>query len=118
MTTVALPTEPLLRDAFIGRVVVLLRVPSGVDATSMTFDPDLTVDEQATVALALDQVKSEIGLTAAAYADIRAQMQVLRALRQLGRNAFMALSATERDRQLYDAMTAVTQVFIAMTRDA
>lgn len=49
--------------------------------------------------------------------DGRAAMQELRALRQLGRNAFMAETAAERDRRIYDALVAVTRVLIETRRD-
>lgn len=118
MTDIALPTDPDLRDAFIDRLALGVRLPTTMDATTATFTPDLTTDEQAAVSLALDRAESETGLTAEGYAAIRSQMQTLRALRQMGRNGFMALSQSERDRLIYDNLVAVTQVFIAMQRDS
>lgn len=99
-----------------------LRVPDDVsdDGTTatLTWTPSLTPDEQTALATIADQSRSETGLSADGYAAIRTQMQTLRALRQLGRNAFMGLSQAERDRTIYDALVAVTQVFIAMQRDS
>ena len=60
---------------------------------------------------------SRVNMTTEEYAAVRAQMQTLRDLRQMGRNAFMALTATERDRLMYDAFTATTQVFLSLLRD-
>lgn len=56
-------------------------------------------------------------LTTEEYNAVRTQMQTLRALRQMGRNAFMALTAAERDRMLYDAFTATTTVLLSILRD-
>lgn len=56
-------------------------------------------------------------LTTEQYAAVRSQMQVLRALRQLGRNAFLALTAAERDREMYNAMMAATEILLVQLRD-
>lgn len=51
------------------------------------------------------------------YNAVRSEMQTLRDLRQMGRNAFMALTAAERDRLIYDALTAQTIIDLAILRD-
>jgi hypothetical protein len=58
-----------------------------------------------------------LNMTRDQYNAVRAQMQTLRDLRQMGRNAFMGLSAAERDRLIYDAMTSVTIVLLSILRD-
>lgn len=85
--------------------------------TLLRWVDDLTPEELVEVNHLLDMAHSETGLSVEGYADIRAQMQTLRALRQMGRNAFMALTAAERDRLTCDALVAVTQIFISMQRD-
>jgi hypothetical protein len=100
-----------------------IRAVSGIiilpgEPTLFVYDPDLSAQEQATFDDALARVRSSMGhLTSAQYAAVRDQMQVLRDFRQLGRSAFMALTAAERDRQLYDAQTATTIVLLAILRD-
>ena len=52
------------------------------------------------------------------YDAVRAQMQVLRDGRQLGRNGFMALPEAERWRMLYDAVFQnQTEILLVMLRD-
>jgi hypothetical protein len=78
----------------------------------------LTPQDQVTYEVLLGLARSETARqTPAEFTAIREQLQVLRALRQLGRNAFMALSAAERDRMMYDAMVAVTVILIGQYRE-
>jgi hypothetical protein len=81
------------------------------------FVPPLTTEEQATLALLVAVARSPVALTTGEYSAIRSHVQALRDFRQLGRNAFMALTAAERDRQLYDAQTATTIVLLALLRE-
>ena len=84
----------------------------------LDFDPPLTASEQATYAILVPLARSGIiHLTPAEYADIRAQLVTIRDLRQMGRNAFMALTAAERDRLLYDAQSAATTILLAILRE-
>lgn len=82
----------------------------------LTFDPPLTAQEQAVYTGLVDVARSPVSITPAEYDAIRPQLQDLRDLRQLGRNAFMALTAAERDRQLYDAQTNTTIILLALLR--
>jgi hypothetical protein len=82
------------------------------------FDPDLTPDEVATYDALVRGAASTRPMSPTQYSAVRSQMQSLRDLRQIGRSAFMALTAAERDRMMYDAMTAVTVALIAILRDA
>lgn len=86
-------------------------------AQVLTYLPDLTTEQTATLELVADTIAASAPLTTGILTAIRADMQVLRDLRQMGRNAFMGLSATERDRALYDAFTATTKVLLAILRD-
>lgn len=84
----------------------------------LTFEPDLSGAEAAILTDIVSAVRLRtVRLTAAEYAAIRPHLQTLRDLRQLGRNAFLALTAAERDRMLYDAFTAQTIIDLALTRD-
>lgn len=87
----------------------------GVDR--LVFDPPLTAEEEPVYDALLHIARSTELMTVGQYDAVREQMQTLRALRQMGRNAFMALSAAERDRALYDAFTATTQVLLSILRD-
>lgn len=84
-----------------------------LDAALSDFVP-LTDAQKALIALI---ESTGLNMTPATYEDVRTQMQTLRSLRQMGRNAFMGLSAAERDRLMYDAMTCVTIALLAILRD-
>lgn len=90
--------------------------PPGEDRT-FVFDPDLTSEEQATFDVLLHLAASVEPMQPDAYSAVRSEMQTLRALRQMGRGAFMDLTAAERDRAMYDAFTSVTKVLLAILRD-
>lgn len=84
----------------------------------LVFVPVLTTEEQATYATLLALAKSGMShLTPDEYATVRPQLTVIRDLRQMGRNAFMALTAAERDRALYDAQAATTTILLALLRE-
>lgn len=84
----------------------------------LTFEPPLTAPEQATYNTLLALARSGMQhLTPAEYETVRPQLVVLRDLRQMGRSAFMALTAAERDRLMYDAHAATTTVLLALLRD-
>lgn len=91
--------------------------PPGADSRSFVFTPDLTAEESATLDAILHLAAGSQPMTPTAYAAVRSDMQTLRDLRQLGRSAFMALTAAERDRLTYDAFTATTRVLLAILRD-
>jgi hypothetical protein len=116
----------LFPDEATGRLLVgcrtYLREPATVTldtngAPVLTFDPPLTVEEQATYATLVASLDSPVTLTPAEWATIRPDIQNIRDLRQMGRNAFMALSAAERDRLLYDAQAATTTILLALLRE-
>lgn len=117
MTTFALPSDSDVRDAVVARLVIRFRVPTSLNEESVAFTPDLTTDESATVNDLIRLAIASGPWSSAAYAAVRTEMQALRDLRQLGRNAFMALSATERDRMIYDALVAQTIIDLAILRD-
>lgn len=88
-----------------GRVIV--SVPDGsrkatVDAIVAAHTGALTADQQAQLVLT---------------GEARTALQELRALRQLGRNSFIALPAADRDRMLYDALVNVTRILVYAQRD-
>lgn len=90
---------------------------SYVDGRSVvSWDPPLTAQQQATydaIALKYRAVRIE----PEEWAAIRDDIVVIRDLRQLGRNAFMALTAADRDRALYDAQAATTTILLALLRE-
>jgi hypothetical protein len=83
----------------------------------LTFDPPLTPEEQATLANLLGLARSRLDVAPEDFATIRTNLQTLRDLRQMGRAAFMALTAAERDRLIYDALVADTVIWLAVLRD-
>jgi hypothetical protein len=98
------------------------RAPTAVDAlprtpTTVTYTPDLTPDEQATFDLVSQLAVGAAIITAAEYETIRPHLTTIRDLRQMGRSAFMALTAAERDRLMYDAHAATTTILLALLRD-
>lgn len=98
-----------------------LRPPSNVvNADDLTvefhFVPDLSEGELETFNLMVT-MDPAVDFGPTEYAAVRVQMQTLRDLRQMGRATFMALTAAERDRLLYDALTAQTIIDLAILRD-
>jgi hypothetical protein len=84
----------------------------------LDFDPPLDAQEQTTYDSLLALARSGMEhLTPDEYATIRPQLVIIRDLRQMGRNAFMALTAAERDRLLYDAQAATTTILLALLRE-
>ena len=90
--------------------------PDG-ERTAYTFTPGLSPELTAEFDRRVEVARAAVSLTPAEWAAIRPQLQTLRDLRQMGRNAFMALTAAERDRLMYDAHVATTQVLLAILRD-
>lgn len=113
MSTHYAPTDVPVLD-FVGHALQVVREGN---LLAYTFTPDLSPAEVAAFELRVAVADSPVPLTTAEYAAVRAQMQILRDLRQLGRNPFMALTAADRDRRLYDATVAVTEIFLALLRD-
>lgn len=94
-----------------------LRAPDTyADIDSLTFDPPLTAQEQARLTELRATIESPVSLSVIEWDRIRPELQTLRALRQMGRSAFMALSAAERDRLIYDALTSQTIIDLAILR--
>lgn len=89
----------------------------GVTDRTIVYTPDLTAPEQAIFDASLALAKAHQQMSREAYAAIRADIQTVRDLRQMGRNAFMALTATERDRLIYDAQSATTTILLAILRE-
>lgn len=85
--------------------------------TTLTWEPDLTTEEQAAVDALVRLSVGAVIITPAELQAIRDDIVVIRDLRQLGRNPFMALTAADRDRALYDAQSATTTILLAMLRE-
>jgi hypothetical protein len=99
-----------------------IRQPTGAYLDSVTgpvveFDPVLTSQEQATYDSLVASLDAPLTLTPTEWAAIRPHLTTIRDLRQMGRAAFMALTAAERDRLVYDAQAATTTILLAMLRD-
>lgn len=120
MTTLAVPAavNDALYDAIVAAGLPLPeRQGDPLGDRTFVWDPDLSPQDVQAVDDLLSIVTAGEPMPLSTYQEVRAQMQVLRDLRQMGRNAYMNLSATDRDRTMYDAMTAVTTVLLAILRD-
>jgi hypothetical protein len=120
MTAIAVPYDdanrliPILIEAGLPEPLHLVD-PS--DGNNLLWEPDLTAAQLATVQHLVLLARSGLSISAADFDAIRADLQLLRDLRQLGRNPFMALTAAERDRMTYDALVSVTRIFLAILRE-
>lgn len=122
MTTYPVPLPSLPRDEHQTILHKLWLAASSVrpcvidwDAMALVFEADLTAPELAALDALVTATRSPF--PPGEYDRIRPALQVLRDLRQLGRAPFLALTAAERDRQLYDAQTATTIILLALLRD-
>lgn len=84
---------------------------------TISFEPDLSPAELALFNDIVATMRSGTGLSVVDYQAIRTQMQTLRAMRQLGRNAYVNLTEAERNRQTYDCLVAITEIFLKLTRE-
>jgi hypothetical protein len=102
-------------------VTTTIRAPESValDSGSVvyTFTPDLTTEEAARFADLQTLLLSPVTLSLAERDAIRPFIAEGRDFRQLGRAAFMALSATERDRMIYDVLVGRIIVELALFRE-
>lgn len=96
---------------------IMQSLPNGGPTVDITYDPDLTPEEQATWDTLAQLATGATLITPAELDTIRPSMVALRDLRQMGRAAFMALTAAERDRLSYDAHVATTMILLAILRD-
>lgn len=87
------------------------------ETRTLEWDSDLSPAELQTITDVRSIARTLQPMSTDQYAVLRPQMQALRDLRQLGRNAFMALTAADRDRMLYDALVAQTIIDLAILRD-
>lgn len=108
-----------LRQAVSEQIRELANVTADPDTGAVTyhFEPDLSSTETTLLGDLERLGETGLSLSAAEYTSIRAEMAPLRALKQMTRNEFMALSAAERDRMLYDALVATTTVLRLVFRD-
>jgi hypothetical protein len=118
MTSLTLPAEEAraVRESGVRQPDRDLGAPRA-ETRTLEWDTDLTPAELQAVADVQAIARAGAPMTTEAYAAVRAQMQVLRDLRQLGRNAFMALTAADRDRMIYDALVTQTIIDLAILRD-
>ena len=88
------------------------------DVRTPVFDPPLTTDEQAVYARLLRALRSAIqGITPDEWLAIEDDLAAMRTFRQQTQAQFMALTATQRDRALFDVVNAQTNVLRALLRD-
>lgn len=97
-------------------------VVQGDGTVTLTYPADLTVEQRAVAqGIAADLVGARRthrgGLSLDEYRALKADLAVLRTFRQQSQAQFMALTATQRDRALFDAVNAQTNVLRALLRD-
>lgn len=118
-TTITIEAQlvPAFRDAVAVAVRPADAVRAFTDADpklgSLTWTVDLTAPQLATA----NDIRQGLRSPLADWAAVRADIQTIRDLRQLGRNAFMALPDAERFRRLYDAQSATTTILLAILRE-
>lgn len=127
MSTHALPWHPSASAIeAIAAVTAVLRAPASTrqEGGNVVFEfvPDLTPAEATTLAAAVASVVGatrarDVSLTVAEFRVIEPHLATLRTLQQLSRNEFMALTAADRDRMLFDNVTALLRVVRALLRD-
>jgi hypothetical protein len=61
--------------------------------------------------------RTGLPLTTEEYEAVRAQMQTLRALRQMTQSEFVGLTVAQRARQEYDCLKAITEILLIQLRD-
>jgi hypothetical protein len=119
MTDPSIPDDATWRAATLAdrylRPVSNVYMANGVGVWEFT--PPLTTEEAGDFELIKRLAARNLDLTLAEYRAVDPAMQSLRDFRQLGRNAFMALTAAERDRLLSDAQTNTTIVLLALLRE-
>lgn len=117
----AYPDEATQR--LVSLVSAYLRAPSGASTSDagepvLEFAPPLDAAEQVVFADLLRMARSHItGLSFAEFVALDADLAALRAFRQQSQAEFMALTATQRDRALFDVVNAQTNVLRALLRD-
>ena len=93
-------------------------IDNGDGTRSPVFAPPLTVEEQAVYARLLRAMRSAVpGLTPDEWLAIENDLAAMRTFRQQTQAQFMALTATQRDRALFDVVNAQTNVLRALLRD-
>jgi hypothetical protein len=113
------PTGQVVDDDLWDLVLAHVRHPLDADGETFTFDPPLTAQEQTALDIVLAMHRSGMtDLTPAQYVTIRTNLATLRAIRQPGRAAFMALTAAERDRLTWDAIDATLTILLATLRES
>lgn len=120
MSVHAFPRYP--REAMLyADVPTLIRPPISIVESeteiTLTFDPDLTVEEAALLDAFVRYGRSETTLAFADWQGIVDDLDAMRAFRQQSQAEFMALTATQRDRALFDVVNAQTNVLRALLRD-
>lgn len=99
----------------------ILRGASDITTTAtdivLTYTPDLTAAEADVLTQFVRYGRSELDLSFAAYQSITGDLATLRTFRQQSQAQFMALTATQRDRALFDVVNAQTNVLRALLRD-
>lgn len=96
-----------------------LRRPDNVTAPPLTFtfSPDLTSAEVDTLARLEALARARGGMEPADMAAIQARIASIRTFRQLSQSQFMTLTAAERDRTLFDALTDLSAIVLRLLRD-
>ena len=85
---------------------------------TLVWVPPLTAEEQAVYARLQRAARSAVqGITPDEWLAIEDDLAAMRTFRQQTQAQFMALTATQRDRALFDAINAQTNVLRALLRD-
>jgi hypothetical protein len=85
---------------------------------AVTFDPDLATEETATLAMIVEWLRAETGLSFTDYRLIAERSAAYRTFRALSQSEFMALTANQRDRLLQDAVNDLGAILLRLLRAA
>lgn len=105
--------------ALAGLLATYLRNPSSWDNGVPTFSPPLTAAEQTTYddLVAMLRTPLTASMTLAEYQQIKPFLATERSFVQMSQSEFIALTQNQRDRTLFDTLTAVIRVQRVMMRD-
>ena len=121
MTSIAVPNE-LVDEVVRTSTLAGLRPPSDilgvVSPRTIVYTPDLSASEQTTFdSLRALARAATLRLTPADWAAISPRCDTLRVFRQKSQAEFMAKTANQRDRELFDATNDLIAIVLRLLRD-
>lgn len=91
--------------------------PPGSTTRDLVWTPDLTSTELAAITDIVATGKSAVAINVADYQALKPFLTTMRALLGLSQSDFMALTQAQRDRMIFDNLSAIERVLLRMLRD-